>query len=614
MLFLINEETAQTFITELIQNNIDKLIKGVTSIGKDTIANIKIKMGTAFTDYLTTSTQKYSFTKTILYRHTPVYLYQFYVDVDLESHNELIQSSKIENILNRSNKVLLVGTGGTGKSTLIKHLFLNAVESEKYIPIFVELREINDLDDLKSFDILAFIFEKLSNLNFSLEKQYFMNAVKQGQFVFFLDGFDELKHEYRNTISKQIVKISDKYTNNYFIVSSRPDRNFVTWNNFIELKMNPLSKMQCLQLIDNLDIESSTKVKFKKLLDDKLYEKHQTFLSNPLLLTIMLMTYSQSSDIPEKMCVFYEQAFNALYSNHDATKEGGFKRFLFSNNMPLDIFKDIISAFSIQSYLDHETRFSDTEINDYLIKSKKILGIEFDEKLLKKDLINSVCILFLDGDKYVYTHRSFQEYFTAYYISRAREEIQIKLMANTPKYYYADIVYDLLFEMIRDRVEKYFIYPNLEKIYSESNYKSEVPFDSFINNLKNTVVEFNIDKKNDKYIINNKYNDRHIDYGNNIGLLAYVYRNYHKLYSDSDNIEGSLTNKDYIFNTYFPDISEKVAITLEELEIKVEGKINLISLLSKDYYDYIFAMEIFPLLLEESDKRDKNIADILFLN
>lgn len=141
---------------------------------------------------------------------------------------------------------------------------------------------------------------------------------------------------------------------------------------------------------------------------------------------------------------FYEQAFHALYSHHDATKEGGFKRFLQAENLPVDSFKEIISAFSIQSYMKNQSRFTDNDINDYLVKTKKMVGYEFDEKLVKKDLINSVCLLFLDGDKYVYTHRTFQEYFTSYYISKATEEVQQKLMEIVPKYYYTDIVFNLL--------------------------------------------------------------------------------------------------------------------------------------------------------------------------
>ena len=51
-----------------------------------------------------------------------------------------------------------------------------------------------------------------------------------------------------------------------------------------------------------------------------LYDKHKSFLSNPLLTTMMLLTFDQFAEIPEKMFLFYEQAFDTLFLKHDATK------------------------------------------------------------------------------------------------------------------------------------------------------------------------------------------------------------------------------------------------------------------------------------------------------
>ncbi len=62
--------------------------------------------------------------------------------------------------------------------------------------------------------------------------------------------------------------------------------------------------------MDFYDIE--TKEKFMKDLDARLYYSHTQFASNPLLLTIMLMTYSSIGDIPRKMHIFYSKAFETM--------------------------------------------------------------------------------------------------------------------------------------------------------------------------------------------------------------------------------------------------------------------------------------------------------------
>ena len=67
--------------------------------------------------------------------------------------------------------------------------------------------------------------------------------------------------------------------------------------------------------------------------------KHESFASNPLLLNIMLLTYDNYADIPEKLHLFYSNAFETLYIKHDATK-GGYKR-EFKTKLSSDDFKRV---------------------------------------------------------------------------------------------------------------------------------------------------------------------------------------------------------------------------------------------------------------------------------
>ena len=47
--------------------------------------------------------------------------------------------------------IIIQGTGGIGKSTLMKHLFINELEQKSLIPVFLELKDFNDLD--KNYNI-----------------------------------------------------------------------------------------------------------------------------------------------------------------------------------------------------------------------------------------------------------------------------------------------------------------------------------------------------------------------------------------------------------------------------------------------------------------------------
>ncbi|MBL4585600.1 MAG: hypothetical protein JKX84_00875, partial [Flavobacteriales bacterium] len=176
----------------------------------------------------------------------------------------------------------------------------------------------------------------------------------------------------------------------------------------------PLDLDKSVTLVSKLPAEATVKKSFIKELKDGLFLKHETFLANPLLLSIMLLTYKYSADIPDKLSIFYNQACEALFQKHDALK-GAFKR---ARETDLDIisFERVISAFSLLTYAESKITFSSIEALEYLEKSKSISGIEFSASCFLKDLLQAVCLMGEDGLFITYTHRSFQEYFVAKFI------------------------------------------------------------------------------------------------------------------------------------------------------------------------------------------------------
>ena len=106
--------------------------------------------------------------------------------------------------------------------------------------------------------------------------------------------------------------LADRYPENNFILSSRPISDFIALSKFDVYELAPFTKEQALQLIDQLVRISGTESKFPKRGDESLWETHRDFVENPLLLTIMLMTYERYARIPYKRHVFYRDAFFTL--------------------------------------------------------------------------------------------------------------------------------------------------------------------------------------------------------------------------------------------------------------------------------------------------------------
>lgn len=82
-----------------------------------------------------------------------------------------------------------------------------------------------------------------------------------------------------------------------------------------------MNKQQALNLVKKLEFDEVVKDTFYKELDRTLYDKYESFASNPLLLNIMLLTFQKHASIPERLNDFYDEAFVTLFNVHDATKD-----------------------------------------------------------------------------------------------------------------------------------------------------------------------------------------------------------------------------------------------------------------------------------------------------
>ena len=69
-----------------------------------------------------------------------------------------------------------------------------------------------------------------------------------------------------------------------------------------------------------------------------------------------------------------------------------------------------------------------------------------------------------DGDMITFTHRSFQEYFSAKFICDAKDEQKRSLLGKYKERIRSDNLIKLVFEMNRDAVERYVLLPALDDL------------------------------------------------------------------------------------------------------------------------------------------------------
>lgn len=115
----------------------------------------------------------------------------------------MICGNSIDNLFDISNFIIIQGSGGIGKSTFLKYLFVQEVSKKRLIPVFIELKDLNSMNE--DYEICDFIFQRLYDLGSTIKKEYMDYALQSGCFVFLLDGYDEVSTLKRDTFFENLI-------------------------------------------------------------------------------------------------------------------------------------------------------------------------------------------------------------------------------------------------------------------------------------------------------------------------------------------------------------------------------------------------------------------------
>lgn len=455
----LNEVLSST-VTTLIQNAFNKVCEKATTSAKDAWT----KIFEDFEPFMQDAYKKNSYVRLLSQKEKDAHLYDVYVTSSFKCGDLTIDDTDLINNINEGRNVVINGNGGAGKTFFMRHLWLTLFKNQyEYTPIFIELRKLNDLTsiDLKSFIRITISRKKeLSDDIFS----YFCNT---GRFCFILDGFDEVVNSERNNVQNQILQMCSDYPNCSFVVSSRYEKRFAGWHNFELFESKPFDLKKVRTLIEKVPFDQTARKLFLKQLDEDFYNDNESFLSNPLLAIMMMMTFKENMDIPRRMNIFYDQAFTTLFQWHDATK--AFNR---AKTLDIEAFQRSFGMFCLLSYHQEKFEFTHSEVIELINKSNKICDIKASPEEILKDYEETVNLLRQEGLKYVFIHRSFQEYFCAYAIIRLNHN-KFSDIFNKIRKRHNDNVLLMCFEMNRDIVIDNYINPLYEKTERLKTNKSK---------------------------------------------------------------------------------------------------------------------------------------------
>lgn len=442
--------------------------------------------------YLNRAREKHSKKKTFLYEMQRDF-YGFFVCNDLkrretvcrgERRNDRKDDRVIENVCVDSFEeerrfIVLSGTGGMGKSMMMTHFMLDTIDRNKEtgkVPVFVLLRDYNP----EAGDLIDFIFGELKRHDMDLHLSDLVELLQSGKGVILFDGLDEIKSENCRRFYKEMENLADSYPEASYIVSSRPTMNFRGLSRFTVYDLQPFSQEQAVEMVGKLDQSVVDPVIQKDFIKDLKcnrfgfdWRERMDFLGNPLFLTILLLAYEGNHDIPTERYLFYEQAYEAMAKKHDATKALTRE---FATGLNSREFQNYFGEFCTITYEQEKYDFTPEEISAYFQEVIEANELGTTPETFIEDVTGKICLIYKDGGKYYFIHRSFQEYFVAYFFSRQLEQrfdAVLDILTVRDEMDHDSVVLPMLYGMEPEKTELCIFIPFLEKVFCGKDEKSE---------------------------------------------------------------------------------------------------------------------------------------------
>ena len=404
---------------------------------------------------------------------------QHYVDDEIITEsNKNISYSKI---FNTNKHIVVLGNPGSGKSVLVKSIICSILKNETdlidnqevflRIPFRIELRKY-----------LAFKKEEkkgniIKYLKTVLEDAYYIKNIKNEQVyaiienyptIIFFDGLDEIFDTCnKNEVKQDIELFINTFHYSLAVVTSR----VVGYNEaklsdeFEEFFILDFEFTQITQYLNkwySFYLPGKENDQFRKDEIEQFLEQirqvDKELATNPLLLSLIVIIFSNLKQIPKSKLSIYESCTNTLVTKWDNIKK-----------LKIDINQDLLkykeSIFADLAFWEYERLSSVNKIDikhDDVIEElcKTILNkLELvDDYSLAKNYANDFITyaekrsLYFENE---FTHKTFREYFTAYwiYINYDRQ-YKIEERDNIISKYISNPFWAIVLELLINMIDK----------------------------------------------------------------------------------------------------------------------------------------------------------------
>jgi hypothetical protein len=417
-------------------------------------ALMEIDLSGRFDEYLKRAYERQSYLTTVVFQNQKQLLKELYLPLTVQMVGRSARikiDSYTDDLLPKHKRVLLTDTAGMGKSTLLRFLFLECIEQNSGIPIFIELRHLT-----AERSIIDVICEELDSVDESVDREVIVSLLARGDFVFFLDGYDEIPVDERMVVTRTLQNFISKARNNLFVLSSRPETALATFADFQQFTIRPLELREAFRLIKLYAKQAPVgDALIARLQGDTLRQVHE-FLANPFLVSLLYKSYEYKPTVPLKKHIFYRQVYDALFETHDLSKGDAYIREKYSK-LDIDDFHRVLRVLGFTTFTAGKLEYDRDEILTQIAKARaRCPGLDFKAADFLTDLVKTVPLFNVDGTEIRWSHKSIQEYFAAQFIcldsGEKRNNLLTRMTESMDRERYQnilDLCYDIDYKTFR---------------------------------------------------------------------------------------------------------------------------------------------------------------------
>lgn len=456
---MIAETLGLATVKALVEKTAIAGLKKIYEGFKDDYDMHLVPMTKHFEHYLKSAYERHSVVNTLVLRNSKCRFPNIYVPLTIKEENNIEERTVIDGypfeLMKKHPKMIICDTAGMGKTTLVKRMFLSAIDDVLTIPVIVELRRIE-----KGNTLLDIVYGQIDSLAEAFDHQLLLKLIQQGGFAFFFDGYDEVTNEQKSVVAEEIKSLVSKAPNNTYIITSRPEIGLQTFGDFSVFNIQQLTEEEAAELLRKYDNNGEVSEILIKKLNNISYSNVKDFLRTPLLASLLFTAFDYKQKVPIRKDEFYQQVFDAYFESHDLTKDGGFVRQK-KSGLNMSDFKKVLRYLGFKCLKrQFKTEFSKAELISLLDEvQNEYSGQRFVSEDFIKDIITAVPLFVRDGIYYRWIHKSMQEYFAAMFIHEDARNSQTAILDRMLQSQWMsryinlfDIYYDIDYEGFRDSV------------------------------------------------------------------------------------------------------------------------------------------------------------------